>query len=818
MIRLTETDGKRLTLTQWDVDRHVLVTGLPTGITAELHFSLRKPDGRPVFTQALVVVCEASGDGYIGEIPNTLLQFAGVLEVAVFDGSATRERFRLPVKPRQKPQDYHYEDNIGYINWVDKAAQVNAILGNMETYAGILQGYAESADQIALEAAEAAAPQITLTEAANGVTVTVADKDGNVLQSATVENGEQGPEGPRGLTGARGEPGEKGDTGERGDPGPEGPPGPRGLPGPIGPPGQRGETGSNGKQGPVGPRGLPGAPGISPEVQVSTIAGGHRLTITDAEHPTGQAFDVMDGQSEMFVVDIEYRIIPPSSVYDPPTARWEMSATANEITDAAAHGKTIVGHRITNSEGALLNGYDECLFGGISNYPLVSAAFEEITSTGITYYTVSGDSNLATVNTVPFSTEGGTLLVTFSLSGETWVADKTFAEITAAIADGAYVHATDPLNFHYTVYECDPRPNDGAVTFIAAGDPIYGYVLGNDDTVYDFNYSFAKQTWVQNGYQAKSITDTGGYYTTDTVEGALQEIGASKLDKAQGVANAGKFLVVGNDGTVTPDSMSSQQIQTAVDDWLDDHAASIDGLSFAAKNALMNLLSHVAYTDANGQQYYDALYGALFNGVELASISAVYTQGGTVYDTDTLDSLKADLVVTAHYSDSSTQTVATTDYTLSGTLSEGISTITVSYTSGSITKTATFNVTVEKAPSLDVPITKSEVRSSVYSDGGETLLSAQGTATVYVSEETFAADTMLEITVLYGTDNAKLKQYAGSWNGDTSAYIGLYGEIIGSASKNAYTAQYTVKAGNKLLIKNYNAGSPQSIAVKRAVS
>lgn len=28
------------------------------------------------------------------------------------------------------------------------------------------------------------------------------------------------------------------------------------------------------------------------------------------------------------------------------------------------------------------------------------------------------------------------------------------------------------------------------------------------------------------GYQTQAITDTGGYYTTDTVEGALQEIGA----------------------------------------------------------------------------------------------------------------------------------------------------------------------------------------------------------------------------------------------------------------------------------------------------
>lgn len=530
-------------------------------------------------------------------------------------------------------------------------------------------------------------------------------------------------------------------------------------------------------------------------------------------------------------MDIRYKHVPGSGGFDPGTFRWEFSATANEIADAVTRGKKIVGHLFSSLMSDSLD-FSELLFAGVDRpVHALRATFREVTSTGITIYYVQGGGKIATVETVPFSSGGGgisSLLVTFSWSNGVWTADKTFAEVTAAIADGAYVYATDGGTF-YTLTECDPRPNDGAVKFISAGAPIFGFTLWHDEDVDSISISVASVTWVQNqgyltqhqsldNYQPKAITDTGGYYTTDTVEGALQEIGASKLDKAQGVANAGKFLVVGNDGTVTPDSMSSQQIQTAVDDWLDDHAASIDGLSFAAKNALMNLLSHVAYTDANGQQYYDALYGALFNGVELASISAVYTQGGTVYDTDTLDSLKADLVVTAHYSDSSTQTVATTDYTLSGTLSEGISTITVSYTSGSITKTATFNVTVEKAPSLDVPITKSEVRSSVYSDGGETLLSAQGTATVYVSEETFATDTLLEITVLYGTTNSALKQYAGSWNGDTSAYIGLYGEIIGSASKNAYTAQYTVKAGNKLLIKNYNAGSPQSIAVKRAVS
>lgn len=72
------------------------------------------------------------------------------------------------------------------------------------------------------------------------------------------------------------------------------------------------------------------------------------------------------------------------------------------------------------------------------------------------------------------------------------------------------------------------------------------------------------------------------------------------------------------------------------------------------------------------------------------SITATYTQSGTVYDTDSLDSLKADLVVTANYSGGTSETVPSTDYTLSGTLEVGTSTITVSYAG----LTDTFSVTV----------------------------------------------------------------------------------------------------------------------------
>ena len=81
----------------------------------------------------------------------------------------------------------------------------------------------------------------------------------------------------------------------------------------------------------------------------------------------------------------------------------------------------------------------------------------------------------------------------------------------------------------------------------------------------------------------------------------------------------------------------------------------------------------------------------------LTSISAVYTQGGTVYTTDSLDSLKANLVVTAHYDDTSTATLADDDYTLSGNLTVGTSTIVVSYGD----KTATFDVIVTQAEQWD---------------------------------------------------------------------------------------------------------------------
>lgn len=111
--------------------------------------------------------------------------------------------------------------------------------------------------------------------------------------------------------------------------------------------------------------------------------------------------------------------------------------------------------------------------------------------------------------------------------------------------------------------------------------------------------------------------------------------------------------------------------------------------------SVLQLAEKVAYIDENGQDYYDdidsaadALHSAMYPPANLSRITAVYTQSGVVYEGDSLDDLKTDLVVTAFYDNGTSAVVS--GYTLSGTLAVGTSTITVTYGG----KTATFNVTV----------------------------------------------------------------------------------------------------------------------------
>lgn len=77
------------------------------------------------------------------------------------------------------------------------------------------------------------------------------------------------------------------------------------------------------------PKGDPGTNGISPAVTITEITDGHRVTITDGDHPQGQSFDVMDGQDGASDAgDVTY---DETATYQSGTVGAELSSQKNAI-------------------------------------------------------------------------------------------------------------------------------------------------------------------------------------------------------------------------------------------------------------------------------------------------------------------------------------------------------------------------------------------------------------------------------------------------------------------------------------------------------
>ena len=150
--------------------------------------------------------------------------------------------------------------------------------------------------------------------------------------------------------------------------------------------------------------------------------------------------------------------------------------------------------------------------------------------------------------------------------------------------------------------------------------------------------------------------------------------------------------------------------------------------------------------------------------VTLQSITATFTQGSAVIYTDnSLNDLKPYLVVTARYSDSTTQTV--TDYTLNGTLTKGTSAITVSYGG----KTATFDVVVSERTATLQSITATFTQGSavIYTDSSLNSLKPYLVVTANYSNGT--TQTITGYT-LSGTLTAGTSTITASYSGKTTTF------------------------------------------------
>lgn len=197
------------------------------------------------------------------------------------------------------------------------------------------------------------------------------------------------------------------------------------------------------------------------------------------------------------------------------------------------------------------------------------------------------------------------------------------------------------------------------------------------------------------GYGNATITASAGSVSA-TCSVSIVETTVVSLNA---VLNGGTFYVGDPIDNIKP-------YLTVTANWSDSTSSTVPSGSYTLSGSLSNIGANTITVSYGGKSTTVTVNAV---SVELVSISAVYTQSGTVYDTDSLDSLKSDLVVTATYSDSSTETVPSADYTLSGTLAEGTSVITVTYQG----MTTTFNVTV----SVAVPLYPFVSGSHTFSDG-----------------------------------------------------------------------------------------------------
>lgn len=265
--------------------------------------------------------------------------------------------------------------------------------------------------------------------------------------------GPQGPEGPAGPAGSQGEKGDKGDIG---------PEGPQGLQGP------RGEIGPQGEQGPKGDKGDTGAKGADANpltATTATIADGTQVTIsyTSGGDPLAQ-FNVLNGAqgaSGQKGADGISPIVELTEIHDSeyPQGGWNV-----KITDAEHQsGQTFQIFNGIDGQGATVD-----LVEGNG----IQIAHEE----GTTNYTISVSADYALKSELPDVTDMATMTYANDASAnalsaaETWVNQQNFATSASLIDNTRYEMTTSGWisAIKIQVDSVPPTDNDGILHIILA--------------------------------------------------------------------------------------------------------------------------------------------------------------------------------------------------------------------------------------------------------------------------------------------------------------------------------------------------------------
>lgn len=222
-------------LWQYDYGQVLQIKGITLPEMYEVHFSVSDSGNAYV----------AIGDSDGVDIPDALLEIGDSIYAHIYlhtgeDDGETEYRIVIPVHKRAKPT---HETPTPV-----QQSEIERLIALCEEI--VEQGGGGSGS-------DGFSPVVTVTEITGGYQLSIQDK--THTETFNIMNGIDGQDGQNGING------------------------------------KDGADGKDGKDGINGTDGSDGADGVSPAITIAEITGGHAITITDALHPTGQTFNVMDG-------------------------------------------------------------------------------------------------------------------------------------------------------------------------------------------------------------------------------------------------------------------------------------------------------------------------------------------------------------------------------------------------------------------------------------------------------------------------------------------------------------------------------------------
>ena len=240
-----------------------------------------------------------------------------------------------------------------------------------------------------------------------------------------------------------------------------------------------------------------GTDGVSPAVTIETITGGHSVTITDADHPSGQTFDVMDGED----ATVDATLSNPGEAADA-AETGEVRDALNRITETAIiYDQSIDAGDITRIQGKTVNTY-----GNLVSNDNYSCLWFVAPIDG--YYKVTSSTSSQLVGRIYSSSN-------FSSSTLLRKASKNGAVLTAKMTAGEYFLAcawstTFTITALYAEDETTTLKGTIPLTSAMQGQA-YGYVDNKLTDIQKDDYEALGGTFERGGYLGYSSTDSRSY-------------------------------------------------------------------------------------------------------------------------------------------------------------------------------------------------------------------------------------------------------------------------------------------------------------------